>query len=90
MHFRKISQCRLKQLTLNKLLVKKARKATAEEEESTASKRQRREKRQMENYQVFLWKGTPLKKVCRQIKYKIMLIIMHYYRFTILYMDRAS
>ena len=43
MHFRKILQCR-QQLTLNKFLVKKARKATAEEEESAGSKRQRREK----------------------------------------------
>ena len=46
MHFRNIWQHRQRQLTLNKFLVKKARKETAEEEESTASGRQRREKRQ--------------------------------------------
>ena len=38
-HLRKISQPRQKQLTLDKFLAKKARKATAEEEESTASKK---------------------------------------------------
>ena len=38
MHFIKILQCRQKQLTLDKLLVKKAKKTTAEEEQSTASK----------------------------------------------------
>ena len=38
-HFNKILQCRQRQLTLDKFLAKKARKATAEEEESTASKR---------------------------------------------------
>ena len=40
----KIVHRRQKQLTLDKLLVKDDRKATAEEEESTASKRQRRGK----------------------------------------------
>ena len=40
MHFRNILQRRQKQPTLDKFLVKRARKATAEEEESTASKRQ--------------------------------------------------
>ena len=44
MHFMKKFQCLQKQLTLDKFLVKKAWKATAEEEESTASKRQRMEK----------------------------------------------
>ena len=53
MHFRKILPCRQRQLTLNKFLVKKARKATAEEEESTVSMGQRRIKCQKENYPVF-------------------------------------
>ena len=43
-HFSKTLQHRQKQLTLDKFLVKKARKTTTEEEESRASKRQRREK----------------------------------------------
>ena len=43
MHFRKILQRNEKQLTLDKFLVRKARKSTAEEEESTLSKRQRRD-----------------------------------------------
>ena len=101
MFFKNILQCRQKQLTLGKFLVKKARKSTAEEEESSVSKRQRRETRQKENYPVFLWRLPPLqgsdplhvspspsihvrrntatKNVCKQTKYKLMLIIMHYY-----------
>ena len=79
MHFRMILQRRQQQFTLNKFLVKEARKATAEEEESAGSKRQRREKRQEESCPVFLWRGTPLMKVCWHVRYKITLITMHYY-----------
>ena len=43
MHFRKILKRRRRQLTVDKLLAKKARKAIAAEEQSTASRRQRRE-----------------------------------------------
>ena len=64
MHFRKILQCRQKQLTLDKFLVKKARKATAEEEESTASKRQRMGKTPKGQYPVLLWRAnTPQKGI---------------------------
>ena len=41
MHFRSILKRKQKQLTLDKLLAKKARKATTEKEESTVSKRRR-------------------------------------------------
>ena len=44
MHFRKTLQRIQEHLTLDTILAKKARKATAGEEESTASKKQRREK----------------------------------------------
>ena len=43
MHFRQLLPHRQKQLTVDKFLAKKARKATAEEVESTMSKRQRME-----------------------------------------------
>ena len=56
-------QCIQKQLTLDKFLVKKARKATTEEEERTTSKRHRREKRQNESYPVFLWRGDSAEKM---------------------------
>ena len=59
MHFRKSLQRRQKQLTLDKVLAKKAWKATAEEEESTARKGKRREKRQKDNHPVFYGKRLP-------------------------------
>ena len=76
MHLRKILQRRHRQLTLSKFLVKKARKANAEEEESTASMRQRREETQKLELPSLLMQGTPIKKACNYIKYKIMIIIM--------------
>ena len=78
MHFRKILQHRQKQLILDKFLAKKAMKAAAEEDESTVSKTRSREKTPKMNYPVFLWRGTPLEKVCKQIKYKLRLIIILY------------
>ena len=61
-HFKNILHRRQKQLTLDKFIVKKARKATAEEEESTASKRQRRENAKKENYSVFYGEGLRQKR----------------------------
>ena len=64
MHFRNILLCRQKQLTHDKFLVKKARKATTEEEESTASKRQRREETQSrELASLFMVGDSPKKRV---------------------------
>ena len=62
MHFRKMLQCRQKQLTLDKFFVEKARKATAEEKESMRARDRERKKHQNENYPVFLWRKTPLKR----------------------------
>ena len=62
MHFRKILQHRQKQPTLDKFLVRKARKATAEEEESTASKRHRRETTQKAELPSFYGGGLPYKR----------------------------
>ena len=62
MHFRKILQCRQKQLTLDKFLVKKNRKAAAEEEESTASKKQRMETTPKGELPSLFVEGTSLKR----------------------------
>ena len=58
-----ILQGRLKQLILNKLVAKKARKATAAEEEKTTSKRQRRKKPKMRITQSFHRGELPLRAV---------------------------
>ena len=70
MHIRKVLQHGQKQLTLDKFLANKARKATAEEEESTASKRQRREITPKRESLSFLMESDSPKKGMQRNKVK--------------------
>ena len=78
MHFRNILQCRQKQLTLDKFLVKRLgkqlqRKKNCEQETEKGKNAKRRITK------TFYGGDSNKKKVHKQIKYKIMFIIMHHY-----------